>query len=117
MLGIPQQSLEENYESLRFIKKISPDMVVFNVFMGLPGTKLYKYIIEHDLIYKQWEGIILPNSEVLTWPEKIKLKQKVELIYNMSPSVLLRHIRRMGLLRFLRKAFITLRRYFHSRSV
>lgn len=115
MLGIPQQTLEENYESLRFIKKISPDMVVFNVFMGLPGTELYKYIVEHDLIYKQWEGIILPNSEVLTWPEKLKLKQKVELLYNLSPKVLFRHIKRIGLMRTWEKGLLIVKRYIQSR--
>ncbi len=115
MLGVPQQTLAENYESIRFIKKLDPDMVYFNVFMGLPGTDLYRYIIEHDLIYKQVGLIILPNSECLTWPQKLKLKQRTELLYNLNPKILFRHIRRMGLLRFLQKGILTIRRYASSR--
>ncbi len=115
MLGIPQQTLKENYESVNFIRKLDPDMVYFNVFMGLPGSDLYDYIVQHDLVYKKWEGIILPNSEVLTWPEKLKLKQKVELLYNISPKVLFRHIKRIGLVRVVKKGILTIRRYVQSR--
>lgn len=115
MLGLPQQTLKENYESVAFVKKLDPDIVNFNVFMGFPGTDLYDYIVQHDLIYKKWEEIILPNSEVLTWPEKLKLKQKVELLYNISPKVLFRHIKRIGLMRTAQKGILTIRRYMHSR--
>jgi len=116
MLGIPRQTLKENYESISFVKKLDPDMVYFNVFMGFPGTDLYNYIIGHDLIYKKLEQIILPNSECLTWPEKLKLKQKAELLYNTSPKILFRHIKRIGLFRTAQKGVLTIRRYIQSRS-
>ena len=96
-------------------RKLDPDFVDFNIFMGFPGTDLYDHIVRHDLIYKKWEEIILPNSEVLTWPEKVKLKQKVELLYNLSPKVLCRHIRRIGLKRIWQKGLLTVRRYVQSR--
>ena len=115
MLGLPQQTLKENYESVAFVKKLDPDIVNFNVFMGFPGTDLYDYIVQHDLIYKKWEEIILPNSEILTWPEKLKLKQKVELLYNSSPKILFRHIKRIGLMRTAQKGILTIKRYIHSR--
>jgi anaerobic magnesium-protoporphyrin IX monomethyl ester cyclase len=115
MLGVPQQTLEENYDSVRFVRKINPDIVYFNVFMGFPGTELYDYIVTHKLIYKKLEQIILPNSEVLTWPQKLKMKQKVELLYNSSPNILFRHIKRMGLLRTAQKGALTIKRFMHSK--
>jgi anaerobic magnesium-protoporphyrin IX monomethyl ester cyclase len=116
MLGIPRQTLQENYETIKFVKKLDPEIAYFNVFMGFQGTELYNYIIEHNLIYKRLEQIILPNSECLTWPEKLKLKQKAEISYNISPRVMLRHIKRMGLLRTIQKGLLTIKRYVHSRS-
>jgi radical SAM superfamily enzyme YgiQ (UPF0313 family) len=116
MLGIPQQTLQENYENIKFVNKLDPEIAYFNVFMGFPGTELYNYIITHNLIYKKLEQIILPNSECLTWPEKLKLKQKAEILYNISPKVMLRHIKRMGLLRTIQKGLLTIKRYIHSRS-
>lgn len=116
MLGIPQQTMQENYENIKFVRKLDPEIAYFNVFMGFPGTELYNYIIEHNLVYKKLEQIILPNSECLTWPEKLKLKQKAEILYNISPKVMLRHIKRMGFLRTIRKGLLTIKRYVHSRS-
>jgi len=117
MLGIPTQTLDENYESIRFVKKLDPDIVYFNLFTGLPGTELYDYILEHNLIYKKWEEIILPNSEALTWPEKIKLKQKAELLYNISPKVLFRHVKRIGIPRLIKKGILTIKRYMETRKL
>ena len=114
MLGIPGQTLEENYETVRFIKRLEPDIVYFNPFVGLPGSKLYDCIKENGLVYKMCGDIILANSEDLTWPEKLKFKQKAELMYNLSPKILFRHIRRMGMLHFLKKGIITIRRYLKS---
>jgi radical SAM superfamily enzyme YgiQ (UPF0313 family) len=116
MLGVPQQTLQENYESIKFVKKLNPEIAYFNVFTGFPGTELYDYIIEHNLIYKKLEQIILPNSECLTWPEKLKLKQKAEILYNTSPKVMLRHIKRIGFLRTIQKGLLTIKRYVHSRT-
>jgi len=117
ILGIPTQTLDENYESIRFVKKLDPDIVYFNPFTGLPGTELYDYIIKHNLIYKKWEEIILPNSEALTWPEKIKLKQKAELLYNISPKVLFRHVTRIGISRLIKKGVLTIKRYMDTRKL
>jgi len=111
MIGIPGQTLEENYETIRFIKKIDADTVYFNPFMGYPGTDTYKYILDKGLVYSRWEDIILPNSEALTWPEKVRFKQKAEILYNLSPRILVGHLKRMGLRRFTRKALNTFSRY------
>ncbi|MBD3378840.1 MAG: radical SAM protein [Candidatus Omnitrophica bacterium] len=116
MLGVPSQTLEENYQTIRFIKKLSPDIVYFNPFIGIPGSKTYDYIQENGLCYKGAGDIILANSEYLTWKEKLDLKQRAELQYNLSPRVLARHIRRIGLKRFIKKGAITLKRYFSSRK-
>lgn len=110
MIGIPGQTMEENYETINFIRKIDADIVYFNPFMGYPGTDIYQYILDNNLIYAQWEDIILPNSEALTWPEKIRFKQKEEIRYNLSPKIVMRHLKRMGIKRFFEKAINTFSR-------
>lgn len=111
MIGIPNQTLKENYESIDFVKQIDADIVYFNPFMGYPGSDIYQYIIDNDLIFSRWEEIIMPNSEALTWPQKVRLKTKAELLYNLSLPIFLRHIKRMGFRRFIEKGFITFVRY------
>jgi anaerobic magnesium-protoporphyrin IX monomethyl ester cyclase len=116
MLGVPSQTLEENYETIAFLKRVSPDIVYFNPFIGIPGSKTYDHIRDRGLAYRYAGDIILPNSEFLSWPEKLKLKQKAEVLYNISPAVLAGHARRIGIKRLMGKAWITLKRYLSSRK-
>ncbi len=116
MIGIPGQTLEENYETLKFVKKLDPDYAYFNTFVGYPKTDMYDIIVEKGLIYQKWEEFILPNSEVLTWPEKVRFKERAELRFNTRPKVLLRHIKRMGIKRFSKKALNTFYRFYKVRT-
>lgn len=111
MLGLPNQTLKENFETVKFVKQIGADIVYFNPFMGYPGSDLYQYIIDNDLIFSKWEEIIMPNSEALTWPQKVRFKMKAELLYNLSLPIFLGHIKRMGFKRVIKKVFITFARY------
>lgn len=116
MLGVPTQTMGENLETINFLKRIRPDVVYFNAFIGIPGSKTYEYIVENDLIYKKTGDIILANSEFLSWPEKLKMKQKAEIMYNLSPKVFLGHFKRMGVRRFVKKGVVTISRYLESRK-
>jgi radical SAM superfamily enzyme YgiQ (UPF0313 family) len=111
MLGIPGQTMEENSETIRFLHKLDPDWVYFNTFVGLPGSEMYDEILEQGLVWKEWEGLVLPNSEVMTWPEKQAFKRRAELAFNLRPKMLLRHLRRMGPGGLLRKGANVLSRY------
>lgn len=115
MLGLPTQTKNENRATVRFVRRLSPDIVYFNPFIGIPGSKIYDYIKEKGLIYKEAGDILLANSEHLTWPEKLNFKQRAELMYNLSPRVFYKHLRRMGLARLMKKGLITLRRYMQAR--
>lgn len=117
MLGVPTQTKAENEETVRFVKRLSPDIVYFNPFIGIPGSKIYDYIRDNGLVYKEAGDILLANSEYLTWPEKLRFKQQTELMYNLSPGVLFKHLRRMGPVRLLKKGMITLKRYMRARDV
>ena len=116
MIGIPGQTIEENYETLKFLKKLDPDWAYFNNFVGYPRTDMYDVIVKEGLIYQQWEDLILPNSEVMTWPEKVQFKERAEIKFNTRPKVILRHIKRMGIRRFIKKAINTFYRFYKVRS-
>lgn len=50
MFGFPYDSRESVEETIRFAKKLSPDQVQFSICMGYPGTSLYEYAKENDLL-------------------------------------------------------------------
>lgn len=103
--------MEENRETIRFVRRLDPEWVYFNTFLGLPGSEMYQEILDRGLVWQEWEGLILPNSEIMTWPEKQAFKRRAELLFNVRPKMLRRHLRRMGLRGFVRKSFNALSRY------
>lgn len=50
MFGFPYDSRETVEQTLRFAKKLSPDQVQFSICMCYPGTSLYEYAKDSDLL-------------------------------------------------------------------
>jgi radical SAM superfamily enzyme YgiQ (UPF0313 family) len=50
MFGFPYDSRESVEQTIRFAKKLSPDQVQFSICMGYPGTSLYEYAKENNLL-------------------------------------------------------------------
>jgi anaerobic magnesium-protoporphyrin IX monomethyl ester cyclase len=50
MFGFPYDSRESVERTLHFAKKLSPDQVQFSISMCYPGTSLYEYAKDNDLL-------------------------------------------------------------------
>jgi len=50
MFGFPYDSRETVEQTIQFAKKLSPDQVQFSINMCYPGTSLYEYAKENDLL-------------------------------------------------------------------
>ena len=50
MFGFPYDTRESVEQTLAFAKKLSPDQVQFSINMCYPGTSLYEYALENNLI-------------------------------------------------------------------
>ena len=50
MFGFPYDSRETVEQTIAFAKKLSPDQVQFSINMSYPGTSLYEYAKENDLL-------------------------------------------------------------------
>lgn len=53
MFGFPYDSKETVEQTLRLAKKLSPDQVQFSISMCYPGTSLYEYAKDNDLLLAQ----------------------------------------------------------------
>jgi len=49
VVGVPTETEEELNQTLSLINEIKPTVTWFNVFTGIPNSKLYKYTIENNL--------------------------------------------------------------------
>ena len=50
MFGFPYDSRKSVEQTIAFAKKLSPDQVQFSICMCYPGTSLYEYIKDNDLL-------------------------------------------------------------------
>jgi anaerobic magnesium-protoporphyrin IX monomethyl ester cyclase len=50
MFGFPYDSKETVEQTIQFAKKLSPDQVQFSICMCYPGTSLYEYIKDNNLL-------------------------------------------------------------------
>jgi len=105
MLGIPGETKEEMKETLKFLTVLKPDYVFFNAFLGIPGSKLYDIIEKKGLIYKRYEGLILPSTEEMSWPEKEKFVEKANIYFQLNIKRIIKKIKKEGLLFVIRKGF------------
>lgn len=116
MLGIPGESRVDLQETIDLVFKLKPDWVYWAAFLGLPGSQLYEELEERpELIFRRWHNLILPHCDFMSYPEKLRLKQRLELQFNLQPRILLGHLRRMGVQRFTQKVLANLGRILKTR--
>ena len=50
MMGLPSESRQEVYQTLRFMKELDPDYASFSVYEPFPGTELFNIGVEKGLV-------------------------------------------------------------------
>lgn len=116
MLGIPGETRADLRQTIDLVFALKPDWVYWAAFLGLPGSKLYAELENRpELVFQRWHSLILPHGDFMTYPEKLRLKQRLELQFNLQPRIFLGHLHRMGIRRFTSKALANLGRIFKTR--
>ncbi len=49
VVGVPQETEEDVVATEMLLEEIKPSFIWHNVFVGIPNSKLYKYVIDHNL--------------------------------------------------------------------
>ena len=112
ILGFPWESLADVRSVVGFAKRLSPDLITFNLFKPFPGSILYDELLESGkLRHTSWEDYFTTSGKILhetSLQEKQlhrELKKAVFGFY-LSPRFMVRRIRR--LLRHPRREALTL---------
>ncbi len=92
MIGSPTETEEEMLNTLAFIKKLKLDKFYFYTVTPFPGTPLYDYCVEHDLLpkelnlesFKQQTNIDTPFKKMKV--EDISSNQQILLTKEVSPQ-------------------------------
>ncbi|MBN2482683.1 MAG: cobalamin-dependent protein [Candidatus Omnitrophica bacterium] len=102
VLGLPQEDASTCEETIRFAKKVNPDIVKFNIATPFPGSKFYedqwepakgeddpdRYTSWYD--WSDTEGEILYSPEKMTKPELSALQRKAMASFYLRPWFIVR---------------------------
>lgn len=102
MMGFPWESAEEIKKTIRFAKKLAPDIVYFQILIPYPGTALYEEMKRDNLIVSNdWDKYVqhsivgtnpiiktrhLSNKELLYW------NARAFLAFYLSPRVMFKKV-------------------------
>ncbi len=66
IVGTPHDNFKDYVTTKKLIKRLKPYNYAFNVYVGIPGSSLYKYVLENELYeYKDDVGLLyMPGFDV-----------------------------------------------------
>ena len=101
ILGLPGENIETIKKTIRFAKKINPDIAKFHILKPFPGTEVYDYLCSKDYIltkdYDQF-GIHTPpvhRLESLTPADILKWQKVAYKAFYLRPMKLLSQMLRI----------------------
>lgn len=94
MIGNPDETLQDIYETLNFALELNPDYVHYSITMPLPRTQLYKEALDRGIIEKDYwtEFAKSPSKDfkIRYWEENFTAAQLEELLTKAYHSFYLR---------------------------
>ena len=101
MFGLPGENLSAAYDTIKFAKKLNPDIAKFHILKPFPGTAVYNYMKENgllkDLDYRHYGIHTGPvhNLEELSGDDLVKIQRTAYRRFYFRPMVFLRQILRL----------------------
>jgi anaerobic magnesium-protoporphyrin IX monomethyl ester cyclase len=105
MLGIPGETIGDMEATFKFARKLDPDWCQFNVFVAVPGSALYKEVMENKLYERVEDFVTYVKTEEFDYETVVKIQKRFHSNFNKSPKRILRKIRQEGFLSVLAKGF------------
>jgi anaerobic magnesium-protoporphyrin IX monomethyl ester cyclase len=105
MLGIPGETIEDMEASFKFARKLDPDWCQFNVFVAVPGSALYREVIEKGLYDRTEDFVTYVKTDEFDYEKAVKIQQRFHSTFNRSPKRILRKIRKDGFLTTVKDGF------------
>ena len=104
LLGIPGETVAEMKATFKFARKLDPDWCRFNIFVAVPGSALYKEVMEKGLYDKVEDFAAYVKTDEFNYDSLLELQQHFQRDFNRSPKRVLRKIRQEGFFSVLKKS-------------
>ncbi|MEM2889264.1 MAG: radical SAM protein [Candidatus Bathyarchaeia archaeon] len=94
LLGIPGEKVEDMEATFRFARTLNPDWCQFNIFIAVPGSKLYDEVVQGNL-YSHRDGFITyVKTDDFDYQSLLKIQRNFHKRFNRAPNRVLRRMRR-----------------------
>jgi anaerobic magnesium-protoporphyrin IX monomethyl ester cyclase len=103
MLGVPDETLKDMEESLKFAKKLNPDWCIFNVFIANPDSKLYQEVLESKKYEQLDEFLLTVKTNEYDYNSLMAVQRRFFKEFNMTPKQILKRVHREGALNFVKR--------------
>jgi anaerobic magnesium-protoporphyrin IX monomethyl ester cyclase len=104
LLGIPSETAEDMEATFKFARKLDPDWCRFNIFVAVPGSALYKEVMQKGLYDRVEDFAAYVKTEDFNYESLLEVQRRFHRNFNRSPKRVLHKIRREGFFTVLRKA-------------
>ncbi len=103
MLGLPGETVKDMEATFKFARKLDPDWVRFNIFVGYPGSDLYDEIMAKGLYDRVEDFVTYVKTDDFNYELVYNIQKRFHKKFNRSPKRILRTIRRDSFLNVLRR--------------
>ena len=104
MLGIPGETIDDMNASFRFARKLNPDWCRFNIFIAVPGSRLYEEIMQKGLYDRIEDYAVYVKTAEFDYESLLKVQRRFHSSFEKSPGRIYRKMRKEGFLNVLRKS-------------
>ena len=103
MLGLPDETLKDMEDSLKFAKKLNPDWCQFNTFIAYPDSRLYNELLEKGNYVKLDEFLLSVKTDEFDYDSLMMIQRRFFKEFHMTPRQILKRIRREGAVNFAKR--------------
>jgi radical SAM superfamily enzyme YgiQ (UPF0313 family) len=103
LLGIPGETVSEMEATFKFARKLDPDWCRFNIYVAVPGSRLYEEVMQKRLYDRVEDFAAYVKTEDFDYESLLKIQRRFHKDFNRTPKRIMRKIRREGLWSVLKK--------------
>lgn len=92
LMGIPGEKVEDMEETFKFARTLNPDWCQFNIFIAVPGSKLYDEVVQKNL-YSHRDGFVtFVKTDDFDYESLLRIQRKFHKKFNRTPDRVFRRI-------------------------
>jgi anaerobic magnesium-protoporphyrin IX monomethyl ester cyclase len=103
MLGLPDETLADMEQSLKFAKKLNPDWCQFNIFIAYPDSKLYQEMLQSKKYTQLDEFLISVKTDEYDFESLMQIQKRFFRDFHRQPSQILKRVKREGVVNFAKR--------------